>query len=255
MTYHLTFLLSCPRYVYRILDGTDRGAWYHPNFLRGRPNEVNTITIKSKKVDAEQGFLDWRLNAKLNTPNFYDMPPIEVEDCRDGSISCFAEKIATSTTSSEVVSVSSKSASKVKFVAKDIHSTSTTTKMEEYQCNQAMPNTTNAMSKRAKAAKLASSTTTKTCSPYYPTPNLPLPPPKMSSFCVPTTNTGHFSNHQTDPNVQYRLLNSHPFSGINSVPVPVPLHLCFAEETSSPTEDEDEDEFAQLIGRVIKEPM
>jgi len=116
-----------------------------------------------------------------------------------------------------------------------------------------MPNTTNAMSKRAKAAKLASSTTTKTCSPYYPTPNLPLPPPKMSSFSVPTTNTGHFSNHQTDPNVQYRLLNSHPFSGINSVPLP--LHLCFAEETSSPTEDEDEDEFAQLIGRVIKEPM
>ena len=254
MTYHLTFLLSCPRYAYRILDGTDRGAWYHPNFLRGRPNEVNTITIKSKKVDAEQGFLDWRLNAKLNTPNFYDMPPIEVEDCRDCSNSCFAEKIATSTTSSsEVVSVSSKSASKVKFVAKDIHSTSTTTKMEEYQCNQAMPNTTNAMSKRAKAAKLASSTTTKTCSTYYPTPNLPLPPPKMSSFSVPTTNTGHFSNHQTDPNVQYRLLNSHPFSGINSVPMP--LHLCFAEETSSPTEDEDEDEFAQLIGRVIKEPM
>eukprot|EP00956_Cyclotella_meneghiniana_P002140 scaffold2418_cov58-Cyclotella_meneghiniana.AAC.14 len=62
----------------RIRDGWDRGGWYHPHFLRGRPSELALITrtaIKKKNAANDAPSSANQVN-RLKTPNFYEMPAI-----------------------------------------------------------------------------------------------------------------------------------------------------------------------------------
>eukprot|EP00956_Cyclotella_meneghiniana_P002130 scaffold2418_cov58-Cyclotella_meneghiniana.AAC.4 len=63
---------------HRMIDGSDRGGWYHPHFLRGRPSELALITrtaVKKKNALDDVPSSDDHAH-RLKTPNFYEMPAI-----------------------------------------------------------------------------------------------------------------------------------------------------------------------------------
>jgi len=54
------------RYTLRIPKGRDEGAWWHPLFLRGHPEEIQKIVRTKRKGEA---------SSIPDVPNFHDMPP------------------------------------------------------------------------------------------------------------------------------------------------------------------------------------
>mmetsp|Transcript_3574 Transcript_3574/g.6534 ORF Transcript_3574/g.6534 Transcript_3574/m.6534 type:complete len:259 (+) Transcript_3574:96-872(+) len=62
----------------RIHNGDDRDAWYHENFLRGRPGDIKKMVrtkIKCKSL--------LRAKPDLGVPNFYQMLPIQSDIASD----------------------------------------------------------------------------------------------------------------------------------------------------------------------------
>lgn len=62
--------------LHRILDGPDKGAWYHPYFLKGKPSalaRVKRTAIKGK------GTKNTSPSLSNMAPNFYEMPPIDID--------------------------------------------------------------------------------------------------------------------------------------------------------------------------------
>mmetsp|Transcript_28957 Transcript_28957/g.53464 ORF Transcript_28957/g.53464 Transcript_28957/m.53464 type:complete len:261 (+) Transcript_28957:96-878(+) len=62
----------------RIPNGDDRDAWYHENFLRGRPGDIKKMVrtkIKCKSL--------LRAKPDLGVPNFYQMLPIQSDIASD----------------------------------------------------------------------------------------------------------------------------------------------------------------------------
>ena len=72
---------STPMYQhYRVKSGRDSGSWYHPHFLRGRPDEVRQNFIRTRIKGNKKG--DTRKDVqkqKEEDPNFYEMKPIVPE--------------------------------------------------------------------------------------------------------------------------------------------------------------------------------
>eukprot|EP00956_Cyclotella_meneghiniana_P012661 scaffold18013_cov48-Cyclotella_meneghiniana.AAC.3 len=72
----------------RILDGSDRGGWYHPHFLQGRRSDLALITrtaIKKKNAADDAPSSANQVN-RLKTPNFYQMPAIVPDPIEEISI-------------------------------------------------------------------------------------------------------------------------------------------------------------------------
>jgi hypothetical protein len=65
----------CLSFIHRITDGPDKGAWYHPQFLRGKPSSLCLI----KRTAVKKNTTDRELAKPEAAPNFYVMPPIEVD--------------------------------------------------------------------------------------------------------------------------------------------------------------------------------
>ncbi|KAL7505672.1 hypothetical protein ACHAXN_004046 [Cyclotella atomus] len=64
----------------RILDGPDRGSWYHSKFLRGKPSSlalVKRTAIKSNVTETSTGHSS--ILGNVITPNFCEMPSIELD--------------------------------------------------------------------------------------------------------------------------------------------------------------------------------
>eukprot|EP00956_Cyclotella_meneghiniana_P000948 scaffold1129_cov28-Cyclotella_meneghiniana.AAC.1 len=71
----------------RILGGSDRGGWYHPHFLQGRPSELALITRTAiKKKNAADDAPSSANQVHRKTPNFYEMRAIEQDPMEDFSI-------------------------------------------------------------------------------------------------------------------------------------------------------------------------
>eukprot|EP00956_Cyclotella_meneghiniana_P030643 scaffold77893_cov40-Cyclotella_meneghiniana.AAC.1 len=72
----------------RILDGSDRGGWYHPHFLQGRPSGLTLITRTAvKKKNSLDDVPSSDDNAdRHKTPNFYEMPAIVPDPIEEISI-------------------------------------------------------------------------------------------------------------------------------------------------------------------------
>eukprot|EP00956_Cyclotella_meneghiniana_P002144 scaffold2418_cov58-Cyclotella_meneghiniana.AAC.18 len=73
---------------HRMIDGSDRGGWYHPHFLRGRPSELALITRTAvKKKNAANVAPSSNDHAhRLKTPNFYEMLAIVPDQIDNFSI-------------------------------------------------------------------------------------------------------------------------------------------------------------------------
>jgi hypothetical protein len=61
--------------MHRITDGPDKGAWYHPHFLRGKPSSLRLVTRTAIKKNTT----DRKVAKPEARPNFYVMPPIEMD--------------------------------------------------------------------------------------------------------------------------------------------------------------------------------
>jgi hypothetical protein len=62
----------------RIVDGPDLGAWYHPEFLRGKPSSLAAVKRTAVKKDASKAYSTSLVKVQI-TPNLHKMPPIEMD--------------------------------------------------------------------------------------------------------------------------------------------------------------------------------
>jgi hypothetical protein len=62
------------------MDGPDFGAWYHPEFLRGKPSALAAVKRTAVKKDTSQAYSTSLVKVQMKiTPNFRGMPPIEMD--------------------------------------------------------------------------------------------------------------------------------------------------------------------------------